>query len=197
MDEIDLEFLAQEGTEAAGNALDGLRRMAEIVRAMTIFGRPGETLQRAVDLNEAVSAVLVMFGPRIAEVADVTTELGELPMVVCHPGDVNQVLFDVVANAVDAMAAAGAQRGRGRLGIVTRVTEDQVVIEVSDTGCGIPDPIAERIFDPFFTTKPVGQGRGQGLSVARSLIVGRHLGSLTFSSSPGQGTTFRIALPRA
>jgi PAS domain S-box-containing protein len=195
MDEIDLEFLAEEGPDAAGNALEGVQRMAEIVRAMGVFGRPGETLRRAVDLNEAVSAVLVIAGPRIAQFADVTTELAEVPMVVCHPGDVNQVLFDVVANAVDAMAASSTHRGRGTLHLRTAVDGDQVVVEVTDTGGGIPESIGERIFDPFFTTKPVGQGIGQGLSVARSLIVSRHGGTITFTSRPGHGTTFRIGLP--
>ena len=195
MDEIDLEFMAEEGQDAAGSALDGVQRMAEIVRAMGVFGRPGETLRRAVDLNEAVRAVLIMAGPRIALVADVTTELAELPMVDCHPGDVNQVLFDIVANAVDAMTEAGEHRGRGGLHLSTRVDGDQVVVEVTDTGGGIPESIGERIFDPFFTTKQVGQGIGQGLSVARSLVVSRHGGTLTFTSRPGDGTTFRIGLP--
>ena len=116
-------------------------------------------------------------------------------MVVCHPGDVNQVLFDVVANAVDAMAASSTHRGRGTLHLRTAVDGDQVVVEVTDTGGGIPESIGERIFDPFFTTKPVGQGIGQGLSVARSLIVSRHGGTITFTSRPGHGTTFRIGLP--
>jgi signal transduction histidine kinase len=195
MDEIDLEFLAEEGPDAAGNALDGVRRMAGIVRAMGIFGRPGETLQRLVDLNEAVRAVLIMAGPRISQVADVTTDLGELPTVICHPGDVNHVLFDVVANAADAMADVRAERGRGHLHVATRVEDGRVVIEVSDSGAGVPEAVAGRIFDPFFTTKPVGQGMGQGLSVARSLIVSRHGGTIDFTSQSGQGTTFRITLP--
>jgi signal transduction histidine kinase len=79
--------------------------------------------------------------------------------------------------------------------VQTRVDVDQVVVEVSDTGGGIPESIGERIFDPFFTTKPVGQGIGQGLSVARSLIVARHGGTITFTSKQGHGTTFRIGLP--
>jgi signal transduction histidine kinase len=195
MDEIDLDFLADEGPAAADNALDGLHRMAEIVRAMGVFGRPGETLRRAIDLNEAVGAVLIMAGPRVSLVSDVTTDLGDLPLVMCHPGDINHVLFDVVANAADAMAAASDRRGRGHLHVVTRAEDDQVVVEVSDTGCGIPEAIAERVFDPFFTTKPVGQGMGQGLSVARSLIVSRHGGTITFTSQPERGTTFRITLP--
>jgi signal transduction histidine kinase len=93
------------------------------------------------------------------------------------------------------MAAAKGEHGRGTLRIATRREGGQALVEVADSGCGIPDSIAERIFDPFFTTKQVGQGVGQGLSVARSLIVSRHGGTIGFTSRPGHGTTFRIGLP--
>jgi signal transduction histidine kinase len=195
MDEIDLEFIAHEGRDAAGNTLEGLRRMAEIVRAMGAFGRPGHTIWQPVDLNEAVRAILTTAEPQISPIADVTTEFGEIPLLTCHPGDISQVLEDVVSNAVSAMADVDSPHRRGRLHIVTAAVQGQIVIEVSDTGCGIPEAVADRIFDPFFTTKPVGQGSGLGLHAARSLIATRYGGSITFTSRSGQGTTFRIVLP--
>jgi signal transduction histidine kinase len=195
MDEIDLEFIAHEGRDAVGNTLEGLRRMAEIVRAMGAFGRPGQAFRQPADLNEAVRAILTTTGSQISPIADVTAEFGELPPFTCHPGDINQVLADVVSNAVGAMAAVDSPDRRGRLHIVTAEVLGQIVIEVSDTGCGIPEAVADRIFDPFFTTKPVGQGSGLGLHAARSLIATRYGGSITFTSRSGQGTTFRIVLP--
>ncbi|HET9658155.1 MAG TPA: ATP-binding protein [Kineosporiaceae bacterium] len=193
--DVDLDFLAEEGPQAAQHALDGLDRIGAIVRAIGVFGRPAEKSAKLVDVNEAVSAVLVIAEPRIAEVADVVRELGELQPVCGHPGDINQAILDVVLNAVDAMGAVQAEKGRGRLHVLTREEGTDVLIEITDTGPGIPAHIAGRIFDPFFTTKPVGQGIGQGLSVARAVIINGHGGDLTFRTEPGQGTTFVIRLP--
>jgi signal transduction histidine kinase len=195
VEEADLDFLAEEGPQAAQHALEGMERIAAIVRAIQVFGRPGESGARSIDLNEAVAAVLTVGGPTIGPVADLVTDFGDLPPVCCSPGDINQVLLDVVANAVDAMDSVRAQKGRGRLEVRTFVDGDSAVIEIADTGPGIPDRIADRVFDPFFTTKPVGQGIGQGLSVARTVVVQGHRGAIDFQSRPGHGTTFAIRLP--
>ncbi|MCA9579956.1 MAG: hypothetical protein KC668_31225, partial [Myxococcales bacterium] len=118
----------------------------------------------------------------------------DLPMVAGLPGPLQQVLLIVVVNAAQAISAAGG--GRGRIDISTAFDEQWVTILVADDGPGIPVEVRDRVFEPFFTTKPVGQGSGQGLSVARSIIVKRHGGLLTFASAPGRGTTFVIRLPR-
>jgi signal transduction histidine kinase len=116
-------------------------------------------------------------------------------MVVCHPAELGQVFLNLIVNAAHAMERP--DRKRGRLGIKTLVDGADVVISISDTGCGIPESIRERIFDPFFTTKEVGRGTGQGLAIARSIIVERHGGSLSLDSTPGAGTTFHIRVPIA
>jgi signal transduction histidine kinase len=105
------------------------------------------------------------------------------------------VFLNLIVNAAHAMqnAVAGTAK-RGLLSIKTRVDGDPVVIEVGDTGCGIPERIRDRVFDPFFTTKPVGQGTGQGSRCARAAVVDRHGGGLTFESSSA-GTTFFVRLP--
>jgi two-component system NtrC family sensor kinase len=119
-----------------------------------------------------------------------------VPMVSCEIGDLNQVFLNLVVNAAHAIEQAVGQTGaKGTIGVRTRREEGRVVIEISDTGCGIPPEIREKIFDPFFTTKPVGKGTGQGLAITRSIVVEKHGGTLDFVTEVGAGTTFRIGLP--
>ena len=191
--ELDVDFLVEESSEALEGAVEGIERVAAIVQAMKVFGRPGDGGPVPVDLNEAVRTVLVVARHRIEPVADVVTEFGGVPTVLCRPDDINQALLDLVANAVDAIAAA--DRGRGELRIRTAVDGSHVLVEVSDTGTGIPPAVGERIFDPFFTTKPVGQGIGQGLAAARTIVVDRHQGSICFRTEIGVGSTFTVRLP--
>jgi signal transduction histidine kinase len=115
---------------------------------------------------------------------------------VCSVGDLNQVLLSLIVNAAHAIADAQLNsEDRGVIEIKTRRRDAEVVISVADSGCGIPPEVAGRVFDPFFTTKDVGRGMGQGLAVARAIVVDRHAGVLTFAPKPGGGTTFTIRLP--
>ncbi len=115
----------------------------------------------------------------------------------CLPGDLNQALLNLVTNAAHAIETAvkGGPKKQGTLTVSTARDGDWVVIEVSDTGTGIPESIRNRIFDPFFTTKPMGQGTGQGLAITYNIIVEKHGGELTFDSAVGVGTTFRVRIP--
>jgi signal transduction histidine kinase len=115
----------------------------------------------------------------------------------CHIGDINQVFLNLLVNAAHAIADAGSTSDkRGRIRVRSAPEgKAQVRIEIEDTGCGIPPEIRDRIFDPFFTTKEVGRGTGQGLAIARNIVVDQHHGSLTFESEVGKGTTFTILLP--
>jgi PAS domain S-box-containing protein len=194
----DDEYLLAEIPQALAEALEGTQRVATIVRAMKAFGHPGADHKTDVDLNEAVRNTLIVAGSEIRGVADVAAELADLPPVFCHQGDINQVLLNVIVNAAHAMGERIAQGGdRGTLTIRTRCEPDCTVIEVQDTGVGVPPEIRERVFDMFFTTKPVGHGTGQGLALAHSLVHDRHGGTITFDSTPGIGTTFTIRLPKA
>jgi PAS domain S-box-containing protein len=192
----DIEYLAERVPGAFGRADDGIRRVATIVRAMREFAHP-PTMERApADLNEAVRNTLVVATNTYKYVADLEMELDDLPPVVCNVGDINQVLLNLIVNAGQAVETAlGDGDARGTIRISTRRDEDHVVVSIADTGTGIRAEFAERIFDPFFTTKDVGAGTGQGLAIARTIVVERHGGSLTFESEPGQGTTFHIRLP--
>ncbi|MGZ4431830.1 MAG: sensor histidine kinase [Gaiellales bacterium] len=109
--------------------------------------------------------------------------------------DLNQVFLNLVVNAAQAITDVTPDGERGRLAVRTRCEGDEVVIEIEDTGGGIPDEHQSRVFEPFFTTGEVGKGSGQGLALARSVVVDRHHGTLTFETEPGVGTTFVIRLP--
>jgi len=126
----------------------------------------------------------------------VKTELGPLPAVTCHPGEVNQVILNLIVNAAHAIGdtVRGTER-RGTITIRTWVEGRSAVVAIGDTGGGIPEAIRHRVFDPFFTTKEVGRGTGQGLWIARSVVCEKHGGELTFETEAGRGTTFFIRLP--
>ncbi len=191
--DIDVEFVVEEVPGAIRQALDGVERVATIVRAMKAFGYTSNDERAPVNLNEAIANTLVVATSELKYVADVVTEYGDLPPVWCYVGDINQIVLNLVVNAAHAISAAGP--ARGTVTIRTRVDGDHVTIDVSDTGAGIPPDIAERIFEPFFTTKEVGKGTGQGLSLCWSLVVDRHQGSIGFASGSGTGTTFTVRLP--
>jgi signal transduction histidine kinase len=149
-----------------------------------------------VDVNEQVRAALELARNEYKYDADAVVELGEVPNTSGDPGDLCLAFVNLIVNAAHAMRdkrAAGG--GRGILRVATRMIPGFVEVTISDTGGGIPREIQERVFEPFFTTKPVGQGTGQGLSIARATIVDRHGGTLTFDSQVGKGTTFTIRLP--
>jgi two-component system, NtrC family, sensor kinase len=110
--------------------------------------------------------------------------------------DINQVLLNLIVNASHAIAdIVGESAMRGAIHIRTWAEHEDALISVADTGGGIAAEIADRVFDPFFTTKEVGRGTGQGLAISRSIVVQRHVGSLTFDTQPGAGTTFFVRLP--
>jgi signal transduction histidine kinase len=192
----DVSFLTEEVPQAAQETLEGVERVAAIVKAMKAVGRPSQVEQTPADLNAAIESTVVVSRSEYKQVAEVELDFGDLPPVICHVGELNQVFINLIVNAAHAIADKNEGTGeRGRIGIKTRADNDQVVIEISDSGGGIPDEIRHRIFEPFFTTKEVGKGTGQGLSLSRALVVDRHGGSISVESTTGQGTTFAISLP--
>jgi PAS domain S-box-containing protein len=195
--ELDTPYLLEEVPRAIAQTLEGVDRMATIVRAMKAFGDPRGDTRSQFDLNDAVRNTLVVADSEIRYVADVELELGELPPVWGNVGDVNQVVLNLVVNAAHAVGeAVTLGRARGTITLRTECDGDDVVLHVQDTGIGIPPEIADRVFEQVFTTQSVGRGTGQGLAVAYSLIHERHAGSITFTSEPGVGTTFTVRLPR-
>jgi len=191
-DEIDLPYLEERVPAAFERTLDGVERVASIVRAMKEFAHP-HSEQAPADLNRALATTLTVARNEYKYVAEIETAFGDLPPVVCNLSDLNQVFLNLIVNAAHAIEDRSGS-DKGRIGIETRCEGDRVLITVSDTGCGIPTEIQTRIFDPFFTTKAVGRGSGQGLAIARA-VVEKHGGSLEFESEVGSGTTFFIRLP--
>jgi PAS domain S-box-containing protein len=193
---VDIGYLVDEIPRATAQTLDGVTRVATIVRALKTFAHPDQKDMVPVDINQALASTLVVARSEVKYVADVVTELADLPMVTCLPGEMNQVFLNLITNAAHAIAdvVAGTEH-RGTIRVTTARDGSDVVVTVSDTGTGIPEAIRDRIFDPFFTTKPVGRGTGQGLALARSVVVDQHGGRLSFETAPGRGTTFTVRLP--
>jgi signal transduction histidine kinase len=193
---VDLAFLCENMPTAAERSLEGLERVAGIVRSMKEFSHPNLNAPSSADLNAAILSTLTIARNEYKYVADVETRLGDIPAVICYVGEFNQALLNIIVNAAHAVgeAVAGTDR-KGLIIVSSGVDGDEVVVSVADTGPGMPQEIQDKIFDPFFTTKEVGKGSGQGLAIARSVIVERHGGSLTFETERGKGTVFSIRLP--
>jgi PAS domain S-box-containing protein len=197
-DDADLDYLAEEIPKAIDQTLDGVARVAKIVRAMKDFSHPDQVEKAPADLNHALDDTLTVARNELKYVADVVTDFDPtLPLVPCYLSDLNQVFLNLLVNAAHAIAdvVGDGSKGKGTITVSTRHENDRAVIRVADTGTGIPEEARERVFDQFFTTKPVGRGTGQGLSIAHNVVVEKHGGSLTFDTEVGKGTTFIIRLP--
>lgn len=193
--DVDLDYVLEQTPAALERALEGLGRVAAIVRSLKDFAHPDAADMAPVDLNRAIESTLLVARNEYKHVADVTLDLAALPPVTCHAGEINQLVLNLVVNAAHAIEdAPRPPASRGTIRILTREAGPRVAISVEDDGCGIPPEIRGKLFDPFFTTKAVGRGTGQGLAIARR-VVDRHGGTLSFESEVGKGTTFRVELP--
>jgi two-component system NtrC family sensor kinase len=188
----DLDYLVAKLPGALDDTDRGLGRISKIVRAMRELVHPGSREVVATNLNQCLQNALDVTGGVYKLVAVVETSFGELPPVMCYPQEINQVFLNLIVNAAQAVEDGGK---RGVITVKTRVDGDSAVIEIADTGCGIPEASRDHIFDAFYTTKAVGRGTGQGLTISRSIVVDRHGGTLTFESVVGSGTTFTLRLP--
>jgi len=193
---VDWDFLGVEIPKAIEQAIEGLRHVATIVRAMKEFSHVDHRGMAAADLNQAIQSTLIVARNEVKYVADVNCVYGELPPVVCSLGDLNQVFLNLLINAAHAIGdAVKGTEHKGRIEIRTKQEGAFVEVAISDTGTGIPEEIRNKVFDPFFTAKDEGRGTGQGLAIARSIVVNRHGGTLTFETESGRGTTFYMRLP--
>ena len=197
-DDADLDYILENAPVALDRARDGLGRVAAIVRSMKEFAHPDRKEMAQVDINQAIRSTLVIASNEYKYVAEVETELGELPQVNCFAGEINQVVLNLIVNAAHAIGdVVKGTADKGLIRVCTRVLGEQIEISIADSGKGIPVEVRSRIFDPFFTTKEVGKGTGQGLAIARTVIVDKHGGTLHFETEVGKGTTFFIRLPIA
>jgi len=197
-EDADLEYLAEEVPTTIQQSLDGVQRVGEIAKAMKDFSHPGEEEKSATDINKIIETTLTVCKNEWKYVAEIEKDMSvELPTVPGFPGDLSQVFLNIVVNAAHAIndLKEGGKTGMGKISIKTQLKEDCVEILIADTGGGIPENAQSRIFDPFFTTKERGKGTGQGLAIAHRIVVKKHQGNLSFETSKGDGTTFRIQLP--
>lgn len=190
----EIAFYREEAPLAASQVLEGVERVAGIVHAMRAFSNVNASKVVEADLNEALKHALVVAGSELRGTARVEVDFDDLPRVECRVGEVNQVFLNLIVNAADAVRDQHGDSGEeGVIRVATRHQGKFVVISISDNGGGIPEAIRHKIFDQFFTTKDVGDGTGQGLAIART-IIRAHEGDITFVSS-SSGTEFQVKLP--
>jgi PAS domain S-box-containing protein len=193
------DYLLEEIPKAIEQTLEGVTRVSTLVSAMREFSHPGSKEKTPQDLNRAIGSTITVSRNEWKYVADMETDFDpSLPPIPCLPGELNQVILNLIVNAAhaieDVVRAGGPEKGT--IKVQTRSFPDWAEIRIQDSGTGIPQKVRTRVFDPFFTTKEVGKGTGQGLAIARSVIVDKHGGSIHFETEEGSGTTFIICLPR-
>jgi PAS domain S-box-containing protein len=197
LSEADFDYLKEEIPRALDQSLEGVDRVAKIVRAMKEFSHPARE-KTATDLNRAIQSTITVASNEWKYVAEVETDLdANMPSVHCSPAEFNQVVLNMIVNAAHAITdvVGDGGKGKGKIRVKTHAVGDWAIIEISDSGSGMPAHVQQRIFEPFFTTKEVGKGTGQGLAIAHNVIVDKHGGTIKVSSEPGKGTTFTIRLP--
>ncbi|MEI9936161.1 MAG: nitrate- and nitrite sensing domain-containing protein [Pseudomonadota bacterium] len=191
---LKLPYLLKNTPKALQDSSAGIAHVSSIVRAMKSFAHVDGDEKTTGDVNQALCDTLVVAQNEYRSVAVIETDLGQIPTVMCFPGRLNQVFLNLIVNAAHAVADAKPEAG-GKISVTSRAADGVVAVTIADNGGGIPKHIRDKVFDPFFTTKAVGKGTGQGLSIARSIIVDAHGGTLSFETEPGRGTAFTIRLP--
>jgi len=184
-----------EMPDAVGESLDGVAQIARIVLSMKEFSHPGVTAKTATDINHALESTLAVSRNAWKHVAEIEHDLDpDLPPVLCHAGEMNQVFLNLILNAAQAIEGSGKPTP-GRITLATRRDGSWAEIRVADSGTGVPLAIRDRIFDPFFTTKAVGKGTGQGLAICRDVVVTKHGGTMGVGGGEGEGAVFIVRLP--
>ncbi|QDU59924.1 Sensor protein FixL [Planctomycetes bacterium Pan216] len=197
-DSADVSYLVEEIPETIEQTLDGIERIATIVRAMKEFSYPGAEKKTLADIHESLRTTITVARNEWKYVAEVETNFEpNMPLVPCLVGELNQVFLNLIVNAAHAIEDANADQPekKGTILIESRCEDGWAEIQISDTGTGISTENVGRVFDPFFTTKDVGKGTGQGLAIARSVVVDKHEGTIDLRTQMGKGTSFRIRLP--
>ena len=191
---LKLGYLLKNVPKALRDSSEGILHVSNIVRAMKSFAHVDGDEKTTGDVNQSIRDTLMVAQNEYKSFAVIETDLADIPKISCFPGRLNEVLLNLIVNAAHAVAAA-KRDGAGKISVTSRAADGVVAVTIADNGVGIPENIRGKVFDPFFTTKEVGKGTGQGLSIARSIIVDAHGGTLSFESAPGAGTAFTLRLP--
>ncbi|MEM9219989.1 MAG: ATP-binding protein, partial [Cyanobacteria bacterium P01_F01_bin.150] len=201
--DIEFDFIKTDLPQVLASVQNGTERIREIVKSMRNFSRLDEANRKIADIHEGIEGALLIIQHRLKAQPDrsevnVIKNYGSLSPIECYPGQLNQVLLNLIVNAIDAMESAilSGDLEHPILQIDTEMEMKNVMIRISDNGIGMSQETCEKIFDPFFTTKPVGKGTGLGLSISYAIIVDHHQGELICKSTIGKGTDFIIILPK-
>ncbi|BAY28181.1 integral membrane sensor signal transduction histidine kinase [Nostoc carneum NIES-2107] len=207
-EKLELEFIQDDLPKMLSSMQVGTNRIREIVLSLRNFSRLDEAELKAVDIHEGLDSTLLILQHRLKEQPQrpaiaVVKNYSNLPLLLCFPGQLNQVFMNILSNAIDALEDANQQRNPTEIAahpltisIHTKlICEKQIMIAIADNGLGITDTIITRLFDPFFTTKDVGKGSGLGLSISYQIVTELHQGKLHCHSTPGKGAEFIITLP--
>jgi len=185
---LKLDYILEDGRELIKESQDGAERVRTIVKNLKSFSRVDEAECKHADINECIVSTINIVWNELKYKASLIKELDDIPLIKCHPQQINQVFMNLLVNAAHAIEKSGE--------ITVRTWHDNgsIFASVSDTGCGMSPEVVNRIFEPFFTTKEVGKGTGLGLSITYDIIKA-HKGEITVDSEPGKGTTFTVQLP--
>jgi PAS domain S-box-containing protein len=196
LDEHDFDYLKEEIPESIDQSLEGISRVSKIVNAMKDFSHPGSADKQKIDLNRSIESTVIVARNEWKYLADLDMHFADhIPLVECLPGELNQTILNMIVNASHAIEEKYKGSQKGHIEITTNCDRENVTVTITDDGAGIPQHVIDKVFDPFFTTKEVGKGTGQGLAIAYSVIVDKHGGTLSVTSTPGEGTCFTITLP--
>ncbi|WP_158633026.1 GAF domain-containing sensor histidine kinase [Dulcicalothrix desertica] len=198
VDSLDLDFVMSDLLRLLSSMKVGADRIKTIVQSLRNFSRMDEAEFKAVDIHEGIDSTLLILGHRLQKQSDrlqikIIKEYGDLPLLECYAGQLNQVFMNILVNAVDALEDANIPEAS--ICICTQKVDNNIVIKISDNGPGIPDNLQQRLFDPFFTTKDVGKNTGMGLSLSYQIVTQYHGGSLKCFSTVGNGASFVIEIP--
>jgi PAS domain S-box-containing protein len=193
----DIDYLEEEVPKAFEQTLHGVKQVTDLVQGLKGFAHSGtEGEKTASDINNIINNALLVSRNVYKYVAELETNLGALPPVKVYPGDIGQVVINLVINASHSIEEKkGKSTSLGKITINSLLEGNDIIIQISDTGKGIPEGVRDRIFDPFFTTKEVGRGSGQGLAISHTIINEKHDGEISFNSVMGEGTTFTVRIP--
>jgi signal transduction histidine kinase len=201
IEEVELDYILEDLPRIMGSMKVGAERIRDLVLTLRHFYRLDEPDMKEASLEEGLENTLVLLNNRTKQNVEVEREFAGIPKVECYINQLNQVFMNLLNNAIDALLEeaenASAKRGeKNKITVKTeKVDDNAIAIHISDNGPGIAPDIQSRIFEPFFTTKPMGVGTGLGLSISHKIITETHHGEMTFSSTPGEGSTFTVKLP--
>lgn len=193
--QIDLAYINEEIRNLLNGIRDGANRTADIVSNLKNFARIDQSLLKTVNLNQGIESTLVLIRNTFPKDLIINKELGEIPLVECAPGKINQVFMNLINNGVQAVKSKYYSKTEQKALTIRTWQENEVVkISIKDNGIGMTDEVKSKIFEPFFTTKDVGEGTGLGMSIVKS-IIDAHEGYISIQSAQGTGTEFIVTLP--